>query len=93
MAIDWKGLFKFAAATPVGQRIIGATLEELETNPKFQAFVENYQQMNSRAAGAGGVAKAECMICLFHKYGKSQGLNTLEEPPRHRCADKGGNWS
>lgn len=92
VAIKWKELFSFVAATPIGQRIIGATLEELETNPQFQAFVEQYQRMNTRAASTGGVKKAECMICLFHQYGRERKLNTLPEPPRHRCSDKGGNW-
>lgn len=92
MPIDWKGLFKFAAATPLGRKVIGATLEELETNPSFQQFVEQYQGMNAKAASTGGVTKAECMICLFSKYGRDQQLTDLKEPPRHRCADKDGAW-
>ncbi len=92
MAVDWKGLFKFAAEIPVIKRAIGATLEEVEHNPEFLKFVERYQGMNAGAASRGGVARAECMICMFHKYGVDHGLNTLDAPPRHRCADHAGGW-
>lgn len=92
MPIDWKGLLSIAAATPIGRKIIGATLIELETNPTYQRFVEQYQNMNVKAAAGGGVAKAECMICMFCKYGREQQLTTLTEAPRHRCSDHGGAW-
>ncbi len=90
--VDWKGLFGFASQIPAVRRAIGATLEELEHNPNFQRFVERYQGMNAAAASKGGVARAECMICLFHRYGVEQNLNTLDVVPRHRCADHAGEW-
>lgn len=92
MPIDWKGLMKFAASTTFGRKVVAATLGEVENNPNFQRFVEQYQSMNMSTAARGGVAKAECMICMFCQYGREQGLNTLDETPRHRCADHAGNW-
>lgn len=92
MPVDWKAVFGFASQIPIVKRAIGATLEELEHNPEFAKFVERYQGMNARAASKGGVAKAECMICLFHAYGVQQNLNTLDAPPRHRCVNHGGGW-
>ncbi len=89
MPVDWKGLFKFASEIPVVKKAISATLEEVEHNPEYVKFIERYQAMNFGAASKGRVAKAECMICLFHKYGVEHGLNTLDAPPRHRCVDRG----
>lgn len=90
--IDWKGLFDVASEIPIVKRAIGATLEELEQNPAFTRFVEKYQAMNANTASRGGVTKAECMICLFHKYGRERGLSTLDAPPQHRCVDHGENY-
>ena len=87
--VDWKALFGFASQIPVVRNAIGATLEELENNPAFTRFVEKYQKMNANAAARGGVAKSECMICLFHKYGRENGLAQNELPPRHQCVDHG----
>ncbi len=92
MPVDWKAVFGFASQIPIVKRAIGATLEELEHNPEFTKFVERYQAMNLGAARRGGVKQAECMICMFHKYGVQQGLNTIDAPPRHRCVDNGGAW-
>lgn len=90
MAIDWKGLFTFAANTPIGRHIIGATLGELEANPKYIKFVEHYQGMQAKASAGGAIARAECMICLFHKYGVDNALAQRPAPPQHRCADRNG---
>lgn len=93
MPVDWKKIFSFAAEIPVVKRAIGATLEELHTNPEFQKFVERYQAMNANTASnaASGVTQAECMICLFSKYGREHGLTT-NAAPRHRCIDHAGGW-
>lgn len=90
MPIDWKNLFSLATQLPVVRNAIGATLEQVETNPEFVKFVSRYQGMNAGAAARGGVTRAECMICLFHAYGKTKGLNTFEHPPEHPCVNHGG---
>lgn len=92
MAIDWKGLGRFALQIPVVRNAVGAVVEQLEHNPEYQKFVERYQKMNARAASKGGVQKAECMICLFHKYAVEHQLNTLDVVPRHRCVNHGEAW-
>ncbi len=92
MTFNWKAIMGIASQLPIVRRAIGATLEEVEHNPDFLKFVERYQGMNASAAARGGVARAECMICMFHKYGVEQGLNTLDAPPRHKCADHNGGW-
>lgn len=86
MPFDWKKLFSAAVASPLGRHVIGATLTELEQNPQYIQFVERYQRMNTRAASTGGVAQAECMICMFLKYGKEQGLT--HSIPQHDCPDR-----
>ncbi len=92
MPIDWKKVLETAQEIPFVRRAIGATLGELEHNIDFQKFVERYQAMNARAATKGQVKLAECMICMFHKYGVDHELNTLPVVPRHRCADHAGGW-
>lgn len=86
MPVDWKkalgSLVKHAPLivkhVPVVRDALSATIQELEKNPQYVAFVTKYQQMNP---------DAECVICMAHRYCASLGVTASDVPPPHVCQD------